>query len=377
MADNNDLLVQIATLFADNNTGEISPADLSTSLSAMVTASLNLDETTRQEMLSVLSTNSPIAFDPEMPAPTYEEGLLFYDSDKRCFSYYNNKSAVSVNIGREVLIQVHNTTASTILNGSAVRPTGAISGLVSIAPSDASALVTAGCYAVTTMDIPAGTTGYCAYIGEVDSVDTSGFTAGEVLFVSATTPGELTNVEPAISSPVGIVLTSQVDGSIFIGQKEVNNPTAVGQNLSTATTDQDLSTTPAPLEGFLETAGLEIGVTISTPVGVGGDRRCIISPATSQHSGFYSFTATITGSNSSNRVLVAELYINGSATGIVSYLDTTQGTIDEGNLIFARTFIEDQISETDELELYFYTKDGNTTFTNSVVMFNVRREGTI
>lgn len=55
MGGKNALLIQIATLFADNANGDISPSDLRTGLSAMVSADLNLEELTTQEILGAIN----------------------------------------------------------------------------------------------------------------------------------------------------------------------------------------------------------------------------------------------------------------------------------------------------------------------------------
>ena len=37
--------------------------------------------------------------------PTYNEGELFYDDDKKAVSYFNNESDITVNLGQEVLLR--------------------------------------------------------------------------------------------------------------------------------------------------------------------------------------------------------------------------------------------------------------------------------
>lgn len=95
MADKATLLVQIATLFADNNSGDISPADIRTALSDMVTADLNLDELTEQLAIAIIGAKA-LKLAPQSTDPSTAEGALFYDQVAKSIAYYND--TVKINL---------------------------------------------------------------------------------------------------------------------------------------------------------------------------------------------------------------------------------------------------------------------------------------
>jgi len=89
MTDKATLTAQITNLLPDNNTGDISPADVRTVLNAMVDADLNLAELTQQLALGATYFESagltPLAVDP-----ANQEGLVWYDDVNKTLAYYNN-----------------------------------------------------------------------------------------------------------------------------------------------------------------------------------------------------------------------------------------------------------------------------------------------
>ena len=128
--------------------------------------------------------------------PTYKEGRIFYDDTKKAISYYNDISDITINLGQELLIKVCNETGSTIPNGSIVYPAGVSGGCISIDLADASKKEKSRLFGMVTHDIPTGTEGYVTRFGEVSGLDTSSYTSGGILYLSATTAGAYTDVKP-------------------------------------------------------------------------------------------------------------------------------------------------------------------------------------
>ena len=82
----------------------------------------------------------------------------------------------------------------------------------------------------------------------------------------------------------------------------------------------------------------------------------------------------LTGESSSNEIVIAELYKNGVALGLIGKVDFTNNTIDEGTVIL-NGFTEAVLTEADTLEVYLYTQGGSTSFTVANAVFNIKRLG--
>lgn len=139
--------------------------------------------------IDITNWSSQIAFNPQLP-PTHKEGLVFYDSNKKALSYYNENSNVTVNMGQELLFRVENQTGQTIPNGTVIYPDGTtIIGLADAHVKNKSRLI-----AVTTHEILDGETGYATRLGQVGGVDTSSYSAGQIIYLG--TNGQFTDVIP-------------------------------------------------------------------------------------------------------------------------------------------------------------------------------------
>lgn len=129
---------------------------------------------------------------------------------------------VTQQIGQETYARVRNNTGVTIPNGAAVGFVGASADALGVAPYLADgtqpSLYILG---VMTHDLPdSGEKGYCTTWGFVRGLNTSSFSVGDVLYVSPTVAGGLTNIKPIapdIVIPIAAVITSDaVNGVIFV-----------------------------------------------------------------------------------------------------------------------------------------------------------------
>jgi hypothetical protein len=110
---------------------------------------------------------------------------------------------VTQQIGQEAYVYVRNNTGSTLLNGKVARLTGSIGTRATVAlaaVSDPDNTI-----GILTEDIANNAEGLVTTFGLVRDLDTSGFTEGAQLYLSNSTPGELTETVP---TGVGAVVVS-------------------------------------------------------------------------------------------------------------------------------------------------------------------------
>ena len=115
-------------------------------------------------------------------------------------------------------ISVRNDTGTTITAGKAVYITGVVSGTPTIALADSSSASTMNAAGIVQSDIANNTNGDLVTFGEVENLDTSGFTAGDTLYVG--TAGALTATRPsgtALVQNIGTCLkVSASTGSVIV-----------------------------------------------------------------------------------------------------------------------------------------------------------------
>jgi len=141
--------------------------------------------------------NPYLTFSPQSSNPTAATGLIWYDQNKDSLSYYN-ATGYEINIGQQVDQVCYNNTGSTIPAGTAVYLSGGSSGNYPyITPAIATSQSTANMVGITGQSIANGSTGIVVILGEIFSYNTTGMTAGQTLYLSPTTAGALTTIQPA------------------------------------------------------------------------------------------------------------------------------------------------------------------------------------
>ena len=162
-------------------------------------------------------------------APTYLEGKVFYDTDAKTLAYYNDNSQMTVNIGQENIVRVRNQTGADIPNGTVVYVNGATGNTPTIAKAIATSFATSDIIGVTTTDIANNGFGYVTINGLVNGLDTSAFTEGDAVFLSATTAGTYTVTEPTrpnYSIQVGVILRANPSvGTLLVSVQIVSTET--------------------------------------------------------------------------------------------------------------------------------------------------------
>lgn len=163
-------------------------------------------ETTRPGELDYFTIESGSAttgpyfdFQPQNTEPANVEGRTFYDQNLKSWVGMPGGSSPSrLEFGREIWRRVINKTGATIANGTPVYISGfdATSGLPTIANAIANSKNTCSMIVVATQDIANDAAGECTRDGLLRGFDTSAFSAGALVYVSATTAGAITETEP-------------------------------------------------------------------------------------------------------------------------------------------------------------------------------------
>jgi hypothetical protein len=146
------------------------------------------------------------------------EGRVQWNSEDGTLEYGLPGGNVNLQVGQEVVFKAVNKTGSEIPNGTPVFISGAQGSRPKITPADASSILTSGAVGVTTEALANNETGYVTAIGLVRDVDTSAFTAGNILWLS-TTAGEFTATKPTApdrSTLVGFCMFSSADDGIIL-----------------------------------------------------------------------------------------------------------------------------------------------------------------
>jgi len=159
-----------------------------------------------------------------------EEGRIQWNSDDGTLEVGMPGGDVSLQIGQEMLFLATNKTGLTIPDGTPVAINGAQGSRPTITPADASDIDTAIVCGVTTEDIANNMSGYVTAYGLVRDIDTSAFVAGDRLYLSDTTPGDLTTTAPDPPNEqicVGIVIFSNASEGIILAAPRAFKPWGV------------------------------------------------------------------------------------------------------------------------------------------------------
>ena len=207
---------------------------------------------------------------------------------------------VTQHIGLEWYARVGNTTGTTISNGTVVGFAGAAPNALLVAPylADGSSpsLYILG---VMTHDLPdSGEKGYATVWGFVRDLDTSAFSAGDILYASPTTAGAFTNVKPTAPNnviPVAACIVSDAAAGVIFVRPTIEQQKYYG--IFTKTTDQTPAVTNTEYLLTFDNTQISNGVAIGAPA------SRIVVP----ESGLYNFDAAVqltSGSSSAKNIWV-------------------------------------------------------------------------
>lgn len=171
-------------------------------------------------------------------------------------------------IGQETYARVRNNTGVTIPNGTVVGFAGAATDALEVAPylADGSSpsLYILG---IMTHDLPdSGEKGYCTVWGFVRDLDTSAFSAGDILYASPSTAGGLTNVKPTAPNnviPVAAVITSDATTGVIFVRPTIQQMQYYGE--FSATANQTVASVDTAYAVAFNSTEISNGVTTGTP----------------------------------------------------------------------------------------------------------------
>lgn len=177
---------------------------------------LKLDQTIPQTIINGKPTVQGFVFNPNPTVGAFQEGKIYYDSTYKTLSA-NIDGNVNMQIGQELYIRV--IAGENILDGQAVYING-VSGVFPLAyKAIATSEATARVKGIATQNINAGQEGLIIYFGIINGLNTNAWTAGDLIYLSASTAGGLTNVKPVapnVQTVIGRVLVKDATvGSIY------------------------------------------------------------------------------------------------------------------------------------------------------------------
>ena len=257
-------------------------------------------------------------------------------------------------VGEETYARVGNTTGVTIPNGTVVGFAGATTSALLVAPfladGSQSSLYILG---VMTHDLPdSGQKGYCTTWGFVRELNTSAFSAGDVLYASPTTAGGLTNVKPTAPNnviPVAACVVSHATNGVIFVRPTIQQMQYYG--IFTKTTDQS----PAAIDTeYLLTFD---NTQVSNGVSIGSPTSRIVVP----QSGLYQFNATVQLSSTSSSAKTVWVWFKKNGTSVTNSARLVTLT---GNSVYIPATIDEffSLNANYYVEIAFASGDTNVAF---------------
>jgi hypothetical protein len=148
------------------------------------------------------------------------EGILSWNTDRDTLNL--SQTGTNLQLGQEVHFYVINQTGSTITNGTVVQYDGALgaSGIIKVKKAVSDGSISAiQIMGIATQDIANGATGKVTFFGEVHDFDTSGYTAGTILYLNPSVAGGLTSTEPAAPNlryAIAMTIDSKHNGTLMV-----------------------------------------------------------------------------------------------------------------------------------------------------------------
>jgi hypothetical protein len=252
---------------------------------------------------------------------------------------------------------VQNTTGFTIPKGTVVGFAGVGSNnVLSVTPylADGSSpsLYILGVMAEELPD--SGATGLCCVWGNVNGIDTSAFSVGDVLYASPTVAGAFTNVKPTAPDNVipiaAVLVNSATAGNIFV------RPTIEQQKYYgefTKTSDQSPAVINTAYALTFDNTEIAEGISIGSPA----SRIVVVQ------SGLYQFDATVQISSSSSSAKTVWLWFRKNGTDVANSARLVTININNGyTAVSMSEFFS--LAANDRIEIMFAANDTAITVDN-------------
>lgn len=289
-------------------------------------------------------------------AATVGQGQMAWNADEETIDLGLN--GATLQMGQEVHYHVRNNTVSTIADGVAVMATGTLGASGRIAIDE---FVNDGTIApeyfigITTESIANGTDGKVTHFGKVRGIDTSGTPYGEVwsdgdlIYLSETTPGWLTNVKPSAPSlklAIAIVINAHASsGTLFVRARIGNGIDDLHDVQETALADGDFlkyNSTNSRWENvtLVEADISDLGsyVDLSSTQTITSEKAFNRLNITGTTAGYWGF---IYDSGSSNGLVLGYQLTDGFGSGLnVPYSFRTDGSAVAGTDVITKTYAD-------------------------------------
>lgn len=148
-------------------------------------------------------------------------GTLSWDDGNGTANIVLKGGNVNLQVGQEILARVYNDSGVALTDGQVVYISGSQGNRIAVKLANASSEATsAGTLGVVTEPIAIGAEGFITMVGTVNGLNTTGLTAGNLIYLSATTPGAYTTTAP--TAPNHRVILGYVErvhatvGSIYV-----------------------------------------------------------------------------------------------------------------------------------------------------------------
>lgn len=294
---------------------------------------------------------------PRVPAardPLADQRALTTRAWYRFFSDLPGSIAIA---STETFVRVQNSTGSTIPKGTVVGFAGVgANDYISVAPylADGStpSLYILGVMAETLPD--SGANGLCCVWGNVSGIDTSAFSAGDVLYASPTVAGAFTATKPTAPDNVvpvaAVLIDSASDGVVFV------RPTIEQQKYYgefTKTTDQVPALADTAYALTFDNTETAEGVSIGSPA----SRIVVVQ------SGLYQFDATIQISSQNSNPKNIWLWFRKNGADIANTARLVTININNGYVPMALAEFF-SLAANDYIELMFASNDTGITVDN-------------
>lgn len=273
-------------------------------------------------------------------------GTLCWSQDDKTLNL-EHPGGVTQQIGQELYAKVRNRTGSLIPEGTVVRFDGAEENGTSrllVAPFLAN-----GAYpslyglGITTQDIGEGEDGFVTVWGKIRELDTSAWDVGDILYVSPTSIGQLTNVKPTAPNnviPMAAVLRkSATIGEIFV-RPTIEQQQYYGRFAKTQT--QVAANVNFGYAISFDSTQISNGVALGTP-----SSRIIVP-----ESGFYQFDLSIEAEATSNKGIV---YVWFRKNGTDIPLSSRSNTVTNGDRFNISHTIQVSLNANDYVEAVWAT----------------------
>lgn len=198
--------------------------------------------------------------DAAAPAPPAAGRLLLQSFNQQGFSmpHVYDSAGNAIELTRDCIVIVKNTSGAPITKGRVVRITGASGSIATVALAKADSVATLPAVGIMYETTADGSFGRMMLIGVLENFDLSAFANGALLYVSDTVAGALTATPPALAQSMGSVLNNGVgNGALQVFARVVDRRS---NSLSLDASDALMATTNGATVLAIETAVNKVNV---------------------------------------------------------------------------------------------------------------------